>query len=268
MTGKDEAVEDCMSGVISRQAAGLHALLDLRATECLPLALTMLASPDPGVRAMAIEASSGLAAFADKREVGRQVASLLFDADAFVRCQAVEAVADLRFEPAFPSLETILSADEEPLVRVAVAEVFGDLGERSAVPALTKAMVSDEDDAVRAFSANSLGLLGHGDSLRDVEAALTLETAPSVRASLYGAACRLGRESGVTDLLSLMEQADTTLATVIMNTLLDLLSRSSAPAHALTPEPIEHCLSQLVGRDSSHGALAERVRRALRARSP
>ena len=132
----------------------------------------------------------------------------------------------LRYTPAIDLLIRMLHDDEDPLVRASVAEVLGEFGEARALAAMFQAL-HDPDESVRAFAAISIGLLGTSELLPVLQAQLESEDTLRIKAELLTAGYRLGEKEHLQQLLDLLNNADESLATTILNMLEDLASRTT-----------------------------------------
>lgn len=241
-------MEQCASGDPKLQAPALQKLIDLKATSAVPVILEMLKSSDDMVRFCAAEAL-GYLGEAEIESVGSALTNLLADPEGLVRAEAVDSLGILGYRSARNPVQSLLLHDPDPLVRASAAETLGDLGDCHALEALKLAM-EDFDQAVRSYSANSLGLLGTPELLPLLQAYLESEESLEVKAELLVAQYRLGKTAAITQLLSLLADADEDLATVILNVLTDLIERR-LPSTIFTDAPnIDQVLTSVAQRFS------------------
>ncbi len=217
-------LEYCRSGDPVLQSETIMDLCREKVHAAVPTLLNLLASPDPAVRANAAYALGHLGS-QDIQTVAAALVHLLADPDALVRSDAVDALGLLRYTAAIDPLIGMLHDDEDPVVRASVAEILGDFGEARALAALLQAL-NDPDESVRAFAACSIGLLGTPELLPKLQAQLKSEDNLKVRAELLTAGYRLGEKEHLQQLLDLLNNADESLATAILNMLEDLASRT------------------------------------------
>jgi len=239
-----QLLEQCRASEPNQQAPALQQLVDLKASVAIPVILELLKSPDEGIRFSAAEALGDLG-YEEIESVGPALINLLVDPEGLVRSGAVDSLGILGYKPARKSVESLLLNDPAPMVRASAAETLGDLGDPDAIESL-KLSMQDPDETVRAYAANSLGLLGTSDLLRELQAYIKSESSLKVKAELLAAKYRLDAAEDINQLLSLLENYDEHLVTVILNILADLIDRKTPIAIGIDAHRICEVL-RLVG---------------------
>ncbi|MFS8117782.1 MAG: HEAT repeat domain-containing protein [Microcoleus sp.] len=221
-------LDDCDSDDYALQTEALIKLVDAEVYEAVPKILRLLKSSEELIRSHAAEAL-GYLGIEEVETVGPALMPLLKDPEELVRCETVEALGELGYTPAIAPIEHILRNDPSALVRASAAEALGYLEDPQAIKTLELSLLDvDEDRAVRGYAANSIGLLGTSQLLPKLEKYLKLDLPVSVKAELLAAKYWLGAKEDLSLLLSLLDNADELLATIILNILTDLKSREPA----------------------------------------
>ncbi|MFL6110677.1 MAG: HEAT repeat domain-containing protein [Catenulispora sp.] len=227
----DDLLAAARSGEPDRQLAAVGALAEAHARAAVPDLVRLAADSgtDAGVRVLAVDALASFGADADR--AGPALLAALGATDELVRSEAADGLGRLGYQPAGDALARALAADPSPLVRVSAAESLGDLANSVHLDPVLAAS-ADDDEAVRAYAAASAGLLGAAEAAlrRWAEA----EPSPWVRAELAAAAYRTtARPADLAELLALLDPAGEELATRLLNTLDDLVTRQPVtPADA------------------------------------
>lgn len=238
-------LDNCDSDDLSRQAAAIINLVDAEVYEAVPKIIKLLNSNEVVVRSNAVYAL-GYLAIEEVETVGPALMPLLKDPEELVRSETVEALGELGYTPAVAPIENILRNDPSALVRASAAETLGYLDNPEAIKTLELSLLDkDEDRAVRSYAANSIGLLGTSQLLPVLENYLKLELPLSVKAELLAARYWLGAKSELDRLLSLLDDADELLATIILNILTDLKEREPAPNLTKDAPNLERVLSAI-----------------------
>lgn len=239
-------LDQCRSGDPSQQVAAIHALLERKAYTAVSTLVGLLRSPDAVVRSTAAQALGHLGIH-EPETVGPALLNLLVDPEVIVRSEAVDALGVLGYAPAVEAVKSVLRTDPEPLVRASAAETLGDLGDARALAEIELAL-HDVDDAVRAYAASSMGLLGTPPLLPKLQTYVEAEHSLTVKAELLGARYRLSAAEDLKQLLGLLDTADETLATVILNLLTDLTERKVPRTLAADAPHIRKALTALAQR--------------------
>lgn len=235
----------CESDDYALQTEALRQLVDAEVYEAVPKILRLLKSSDELIRSHAAEAL-GYLGIEEVETVGPALMPLLKDPEKLVRSETVEALGELGYTPAIAPIEHILRNDPSALVRASAAETLGYLEDPSAIKTLELSLLdAKEDRAVRGYAANSIGLLGTSQLLPQLENYLKLELPLAVKAELLGARYWLGAKEDLDRLLSLLDDADELLATIILNILTDLKSREPAPNLAKDAPDLEKALNSI-----------------------
>ncbi|MEG4318903.1 MULTISPECIES: HEAT repeat domain-containing protein [unclassified Microcoleus] len=222
-------LDNCDSDNKSRQAEAIIDLVDARVYEAVPKILKLLNSTEVALRSNAVYAL-GYLGIEEAETVGLALMPLLKDPEELVRYETVEALGELGYTPAVAPIEYILRNDPSALVRASAAETLGYLENPEAIEILELSLLDpNQDRAVRGYAANSIGLLGTSQLLPKLEEYLKMELPLPVKAELLAARYWLGAKEDLSLLLSLLENADELLATIILNILTDLKSREPAP---------------------------------------
>lgn len=249
----------CYSDDYALQTEVLRQLVDAEVYEAVPQILRLLKSADESIRANAAEALGYLGS-EEVETVGIALMPLLNDPEELVRSETVEALGELGYTPAVAPIEDILRNDPSALVRASAAETLGYLEEPSAIETLELSLLDvDEDKAVRGYAANSIGLLGKPQLLPKLEEYLKLELPLSVKAELLGARYWLGAKEDIEKLLSLLDNADEHLATIILNLLTDLIEREEQPTLAKDAPDLERVLRAIANRFSFTANQPEKI---------
>ncbi|MEB3826282.1 HEAT repeat domain-containing protein [Phormidium sp. CCY1219] len=220
-----ELLERLDSDDVGRQAKALLDLIDAKVYQAAPKIVKLLKSPDIDIRGDAAYAL-GYVGIHETESVGAALMEILNDEDELVISEVVEVLGGLQYTPAIELIGELLRQDPSPLVRASAAEALGYLGGAEAIESLELALRdSDEDESVRAYAANSLGLLGTNQILSKLETYVKLEPSLSVKAELLAARYWLGAKEDIKQLLSLLNNADEHLVTLILNILTDLTER-------------------------------------------
>jgi len=207
------------------QVASLMDMVDTKAYAAAPKILRLLKSPAADIRSSAAYAL-GYLGRQDLKSVGAALMDSLDDPEEIVRSEVVEALGELSYIQAVASIEYLLRNDASPLVRASAAEALGALGVSEALSTLELALLDvDEDDSVRAFAANSIGLLATEQLLPKIAEYARSEHSLSVKAELLAAMYCQGEIGAINQLLSLLDNADESLAINILNILTDLTER-------------------------------------------
>ena len=157
-------------------------------------------------------------------------------------------------------IEYLLRKDPSALVRASAAETLGYLGKSQAINTLELSLLdTNEDEAVRCYAANSIGLLGTPQLLPKLENYLNSELPLSVKAELLGARYWLGAKEDIAKLLSLLDNADEHLATIILNILTDLTEREERPTLAKDAPDLEMVLRAIANRFPFTGNQPEKI---------
>jgi HEAT repeat protein len=209
--------------------------------EAVPAIVALLGSSSAVVRSTAAHALAVVGVSVPDR-VGPALVDAFRDPEPIVRSEAIDAVGVVRYAAAVQAVMTVLRTDPDAVVRAAAAESLGDLGDSRALAELERAL-EDPDEAVRGYAAASLGLLGTPALLPKLRSRLDGEDSARVKAEFYAAGYRLGATEDLARLLRLLDTADETLATVIVNIVDDLTART--PAASLRDEamPIHRALT-------------------------
>jgi HEAT repeat protein len=242
----DSLLAQCRSSDPALQVTAIHALLDRRAYSAVSTIADLLASSNAAVRSTAAQALGHLGRL-EPEIAGPALLQVLADWEDIVRSAAVDALGVLGYRPALGLIRSLLRTDLEPLVRASAAETLGDLGDPQALADLELAL-HDVDEAVRAYAAGSIGLLGTPQWLPRLQAAIEAESSPSVKAELLGAKYRLGAGDDLEQLLNVLETAEETPATVILNLLTDMTERRRPPSLAADAPRLRVALTALAQR--------------------
>lgn len=203
----------CKTGSAEEQRGAIIALEELLAREAVPVLLSLLSSPDEGVRAN-IAVALGKLGSCD--EVMPALLALAQDESALVRVNALQALGDLGCAESAVLLRQLLVGDPDPLVRLLAAETLGVLGDRQALSSLVSAL-GDADEGVRSYAAAALGRMGEHTAMPAVRAHLALEQSTPVKASLLGALYQLGDDEALAPLLALADEVDSQTAATVLN---------------------------------------------------
>ncbi|MCU0544998.1 MAG: HEAT repeat domain-containing protein [Oscillatoriaceae cyanobacterium Prado104] len=238
----EKLLDYCDSDDCALQTEALIQLVDAEVYEAVPKILRLLKSSDELIRSHAAEAL-GYLGIDEVETVGSALMPLLKDPEKLVRSETVEALGELGYTPAIAHIEYILRNDPSALVRASAAETLGYLEDPKSIATLELSLLDkDEDRAVRGYAANSIGLLGTSQLLPKLEKYLELDLPLSVQAELLAARYWLGAKEDLNKLLSLLENADEFLATIILNILTDLKEREPAPSLAKDAPDLEKVL--------------------------
>lgn len=217
------------------QVASLMDMVDAKTYAATPKILRLLKSRAADIRSLAAYAL-GYLGRQDLESVSAALMDSLDDPEEIVRSEVVEALGELGDMRAVASIEYLLRNDTSTLVRASAAEALGVLGVSEAMSSLELALLDvDEDDSVRAFAANSIGLLATEKLLPKLAEYARDEHSLSVKAELLAAMYFQGAIGAINQLLSLLDNADESLAINILNILTDLTEgemRSSLAADA------------------------------------
>lgn len=224
----------CRSSDPTQQVSAILALIDQRDYKVVSTLVDLLVSPDVAVRYTAAQALGYIGAH-EPETAGSALLTILADTEVIVRSKAVEALGILGYKPATGAVKSLLRTDPDPLVRASAAETLGDIGDTQALAELQLAM-RDTDETVRAYAANSMGILGTSKLLPKLQTYVETEPSLAVKAELFGARYRLGAAEDLNLLISLLDQIDETLATLILNILADLTERK-VPSTLLADAP-------------------------------
>ncbi len=212
----EELITQCRGSSIPIQCAAISDLQEMGAKEALPVFIDLLDSPAVDVRANAVYSIGEMA----DTEVGAHVMNLLYDSDALVRVNTIEALGMLGYIDGLPRIIQVLKSDIDPLVRLQAAETLGVLGDENALSALIDAL-SDSHDHVRAYAADSIGRLQAKEALPVLQRKLVMEQSRFTKAFILSAMYRLGYEKALTPLFDLAGIADDTLSVTILNLIAD-----------------------------------------------
>lgn len=254
------------------QVASLMNMVDDKDYASVPKILRLLKSPAADIRSSAAYAL-GYLGRQDLESVGAALMDSLDDPEEIVRSEVVEAMGELSYIRAVASIEYLLRNDASPLVRASAAESLGNLGVSEAIYSLELALLDvDEDDSVRAFSANSMGLLATEQLLPKLAEYVRAEHSLSVKAELLAAMYYQGAIEAMNQLLSLLDNADESLAINILNILTDLTEREMRSSLAEDGPDIHNTLERCARRFPILGTHAEEIvatmdRRSLREKS-
>ncbi|NJK74448.1 MAG: HEAT repeat domain-containing protein [Oscillatoriales cyanobacterium RU_3_3] len=238
-------LDNCDSDDRVRQAAAIIDLVDAGVYEAVPKIIKLLNSSEVVIRSNAVYAL-GYLGIEEVETVGPALMPLLKDLEELVRSETVEALGELGYTPAVAPIENILRNDPSALVRASAAETLGYLEGPESIATLEISLLDkDEDRAVRSYAAYSIGLLGTPQLLPKLENYLKLELPLSVKAELLGAKYWLGAKEDLDRLLSLLENADELLATIILNILTDLKEREPVANLANDAPDLERVLSSI-----------------------
>lgn len=163
-----------------------------------------LADRDFWVRDAAIDALISLGSVDSARLIGPH----LDDPESTVRMNAAEAMGKLRYEPAIPRLISRMKRDRTPIVRVCAAEAIGDIGtsKDEFLEALSTAMETDSNELVRAYAADSLGRLGAARMQLRIRGQFERDRSARARASMLQALYRLGDDTALQRLLTMLRR--------------------------------------------------------------
>ncbi len=182
-------------------AAALKGLVATRKAQALPLVLDALGSPDPSLRAAALEVVLLLPGGPATAAITKRLASL----DPRGQIGLIGALAERGDRTARGPVEALASSQDEAL-RTAAIDALGRLGEASTVERLARAATS-ERGAARDAARRSLALL----SCPGVDAAILAAAArgdPAQRAELLHAAAERRSEGAAAVLLEAALDAD------------------------------------------------------------
>jgi HEAT repeat protein len=255
-------MEVCLTGSEDAQVSAAIELYESQYVEAVPAISTLLSSEDAVVRSTGALAL-GYLGREQQGTVGPALVALLDDPEIIVRSDAVEAIGRLHYAQATTQIAIILRADPDPLVRADAAETLGDLGPNDLALAALVAALTDPDDTVRAFAAISIGLIGTSMDLQTLADALERESSSHVKAELHGAQYRLGEREALASLLALLNVADESLGTIVLNLLEDLLTRKVSPAVASDSADIRTALDNLTQRLPPLRAHTDEIRALL-----
>ena len=252
-------LDNCDSNNQSRQAEAIIDLVDARVYEAVPKILKLLNSTEVAIRSNAVYAL-GYLGIEKVETVGTALIPLLKDPEELVRSETVEALGELGYTPAVAPIEYILRNDPSALVRASAAETLGYLENPEAIASLELSLLdADEDRAVRGYAANSIGLLGTSQLLPQLEKYLKLELPLPVKAELLGATYWLGAKEDLSLLLSLLDNTDELLATIILNILTDLTAREPQPNLTKDAPNLERVLMDIARRFPSTGNQPQKI---------
>lgn len=178
------------------------------ANTAIPEMLSLLKSPQPGIRWHAAEAL-GTIAVADPGEVVAAIIPLLSDPKPLVRLHTAHALGSLgeAAAPATPALAKLLADDEEIPIRLAALHALADIGEpaASAVPAIA-ALLDGSVGTLTVQAAATLERLGPKAVPALVQKLQDKSLQPLIIQSL-GGMLEAGA-SAVPDLVSLLKTAE------------------------------------------------------------
>lgn len=203
----------CRTGTVEEQCKAIVELEELRAREAVPVLLTLVSSPELGVRANVAHA---LGALGTCGLVAPTLLSFLDDPEDMVRFYAIESLEVLGCTESVPRLIQVLATDPDGLVRLQAAEALGELKVRAALPSLTAAL-RDPDAGVRSYAAEALGQLGERGVMPELRALLAVEEDPMVRASVFQALYTLGDDEALASLLDGVQGVDDLFASVMLS---------------------------------------------------
>jgi HEAT repeat protein len=243
----EELIKQCKSDDPSLQVQAIMELRDREIHEAVPILLSLLNSPDEGVRSVAAEAL-GFLGTEDSQSVGSALIKLLDDPEPLVRDDALWALVELRYTPALKSVRCLLQNDTDLCVRASAAEALGLIGNNRDIEILELTLQRDPDDIVRSYAALSVGLLGSTSLIPNLEMYLREESDLHVRIELLGASYRLGKAEALNSLIDLTETVDMDSSVVLLNVFEDLVTRKLPPTISTDAENIRDSLNALARR--------------------
>jgi len=260
-------LDNCDSDDGRLQITSLMDMVDAKTYAATPKILRLLKSPAADIRSSAAYAL-GYLGRQDLKSVGAALMDSLDDPEEIVRSEVVEALGELSYIRAVASIEYLLGNDASPLVRASAAEALGNLGVSEAISSLELALLDvDEDDSVRAFAANSIGLLATEQLLPKLAEYVRAEHSLSVKAELLAAMYFQGAIGAIDRLLSLLDNADESLAINILNILTDLTERKLRSGLAADAPHINNILERCARRFPILGTHAEEIMATMDRRS-
>ena len=105
--------------------------------------------------------------------------------------------------------------------------------------------LADSDPAVRGYAANSLGLLGTSDIAPMLLRSVEREPSAAIRGEIHGALYRLGSTDALSAMLDLLSTDDEDLATHLLNTVEDLVTRRQPAGLSLDAPRLHDALAAL-----------------------
>lgn len=228
-----------------RQIAAISKLKDIEDKRAIPDLIKLLSSPEEDVRWSAIEALATIADPGDE-STSEALMKMLLDSSSLIRSDTLYALLDLDYKPAKNLCKDLLINDSEWLVRVAAAEALAylaDKGELVIISALEIAL-DDPSQPVRSFAACAIGIIGIPEPMliNKLEVYLTSEESLSTKAEIMGAMYRLGVEEYLNKILKLLVVATEEDLPNILNTIDDLVSRSTPDSILQNTSHIHDCL--------------------------
>jgi HEAT repeat protein len=243
MNNKDirKLLEDCSSGISSKQVSAITKLRELKAYEAVSTLLPLLFSSEENVRGCVIE-TLGWLGEKEKETVGTALIKILDDPDELIRVETIDALARLKYISAIEKIKQILHDDSDWLVRSSAAEALADLsisGDLEVLAHLEMAL-DDPAQAVRSYAAMSIGILGIStpEFLEKLQVHISSEESLNTKAELLAARYRLGVQEDLLRFLELFSFADEHLTGILLNILEDLTERK-------TPESLIDKLSNI-----------------------
>jgi HEAT repeat protein len=221
-------LEDCSSGISSRQVPAIFKLQELKAYEAVSTLLRLLFSSEENVRGCVIEALGWLGE-KEKETVGTALIKILDDPDELIRAETIDALARLKYVSAIEKIKQILHQDSDWVVRSSAAEALADLSISGDLDVLADLEMALDDPAepVRSYAAMSIGILGIStpELLEKLQVYISSEESLNTKAELLAARYRLGVQEDLLRFLELFSFADERLAGILLNILEDLTER-------------------------------------------
>jgi HEAT repeat protein len=121
-----QLLEDCSSGISSRQVSAITKLRELKAYEAVSTLLALLFSSEENIRGCVIE-TLGWLGEKEKDGVGTALIKFLDDPDELIRSETIDALARLKYVPAIGKIKHILHQDSDWVVRSSAAEALSDI---------------------------------------------------------------------------------------------------------------------------------------------
>lgn len=185
------------------QSAALDACIALKTPEVVEKFREMLASDDPGKRAIAIK---GLLSI-DLEGNEKALKQALRDASADVRWAAIDTLGTLKSIPS-EVMDEIMACvhDEDSDVRLGLIKVLSEVGGSVPIPYL-QAALTDEDDWVKIRAVEALGRLKGKDALPQLIAMLETST-PLVAIKVIEALGDIGGDTAFQALLQVLDNGN------------------------------------------------------------
>lgn len=212
-------LQSCESNDPEKQFQAVLQVEDLDLIEAIPILIKLLSSGDIHVRSASVSALTSLGS-SQANSIAPVFVEHLDDSDELIRCDLIDALAELCYEPSIETLLLLLNSDPSYLVRATAAEALADIaqvGDDKVLKELEKSL-NDDCEAVRSYSAYAIGLIGSDKYLTIIKDYVAKEESIKVKAKLFAAAYRLGDENSIKGLLNLLRGKDEESIFVVVNT--------------------------------------------------